>query len=448
MVKADYFYRTMNKDETQYPISRREFVQISGKAAVAAAISPMAFPSISLGASPTGDPVRIGHIGLGVRGGRLLSYTSSIPGAKVVGVCDVYRPHLQKGMDHANNPEVKPYLDYQDLLNDPKVEAVVIATPDHWHEKMLLDAVKAGKDVYCEKGWTTSLEAAKRMRAAIRKYDRVTQLGHQGRQHAAAEVARKMIQDGALGEITLIKTGRYINGPEDRPPWRWYGAYSNYDHPDPKEVWSHLDWKRWLGSSRRIDFNERHFWHWRCYWEYGTGQAGDLLSHELDFVQSIARHGIPDTCICSGINAHWKDDREVPDTWMVNYHYQEQNRTVQFEGVFNSKRNQPPEFCGRNARMIFNNIGQAASRFEVFADGPAYVPSRYPQPEPTFSFVPGKEHAKPSHMENFLQCVRTRERTWCNEDEAFIEAVTLLMSVESYRRKRLVRWDPKWEWII
>jgi len=438
----------MASDNTPNNLSRRQFVEITGKAAATAALTSVAFPSITLGADPTANPVKVGHIGLGVRGGRLIQYTASIPSAKVVAVCDVYKPHLQKGVNRSHNPEVKTYHDYHDLLDDPEIEAVVIACPDHWHEKMLIDAMKAGKDVYCEKGWTTSVTAAKRMRAAVKKYDRVMQLGHQGRQHAAADVAKKMIEDGALGDVTLIKIGRYFNGTEDRPPWRWYGDYSNYKHPDPKEVIKDLDWKRWLGSSKRIDFNERHFWHWRCYWEYGTGQAGDLLSHETDFIQSITNHGIPSTCNCSGLNAFWKDDREVPDSWMTTYQWEEKNCTMQFEGIQNSKRMQTPEFVGRDARMIFNDIGQAASRFEVYADDRAYVPSQYPAPKPTFKFAAGREHRKPSHMENFLTCVRTRKKSWCNEDEAFIEAVTLLMSVESYKKKKQVRWDSRKERIV
>ena len=119
-----------------------------------------------------------------------------------------------------------------------------------------------------------------------------------------------------------------------------------------------------------------------------------------------------------------------------------------FEGIQNSKRLHPPEFVGRDARMIFNDIGQAASRFEVYADERAYVPSQYPHPKPTFTFAAGREHRKPSHMENILTCVRTREKPWCNEDEAFIEAVTLLMSVESNKKKKQVRWNSRREHII
>ena len=266
-------------------LTRRDFIVTSGQAAAAVVAGTIAAPSILRGATLEGDPVRLGHIGIGTRGGDVLRTAASNPGCRVVAVCDVYQTHLRKGADMSNNPEVKSYADYHDLLSDPKVEAVVIATPDHWHEQMLLDALAAGKDVYCEKGWTTSVAAAKRMRDAVKKSGKVMQLGHQGRQLAAPDVARKMLLDGAIGEITLVNVGRFFNGPPERPPWRWYGGYGNFKRPDPQQVIKELDWERWLGPAPKIDFNERHFWHWRCYFAYGTGQAGDLLSHEMDCVQ-------------------------------------------------------------------------------------------------------------------------------------------------------------------
>jgi predicted dehydrogenase len=425
-------------------VSRREFIQASGKAAAAS----LAAPAVLRGASPTADPVRLGHIGLGTRGGNLVRYTGQIDACRVVAVCDVYKPHLEKGVRLSNNPDVKAYGRYHDLLDDDQVEAVVIATPDHWHEQMLLDAVAAGKDVYCEKGWTVSVEAAKRMRAVVKHANAVMQLGHQGRQLPSADVARQMILEGSIGDVTLVNIGRFFNGTPDRPPWRWYGGYNNYERPDPEKVIRDLDWESWLGSAPSIDFNERHFWHWRCYWPYGTGQAGDLLSHETDFVQTVLRYGIPDTCVTTGHNAFWKDDREVPDTWTSAFVYEKHDCTVTFEGCMNSQRKQTPEFIGRAGRIIFSDIGQDASMFETYADEPAYELARRPQPQPTHFFAPTPEHERPSHMEDFLQCVRTRERPRCNEDEAFVEAATLLMSVQSFQQKRQVRWNPVDEEII
>ena len=430
------------------PVSRRKFIQTSGKTAAALVAGMVAAPAILRGVEATAKPVRVGQIGLGVKGGQHIRAAGSRPSCKVVGVCDVYKPHLQKGVKFSNNPDVKSYLDYKELLNDPQIEAVIIATPDHWHERMLLDAIAAGKDVYCEKGWTTSIAAAKRMRKAVKDAKAVMQLGHQGRQLAAADVARKMILDGALGPITQINVGRYFNGPAAQPPWRWYGDFGNYERPDPQAVIKDLDWKRWLGALPEIEFNERHFWHWRCYWPYGTGQAGDLLSHEMDHVQSVLRYGIPDTCCTHGHNAFWKDDREVPDTWLSSYVFEKHDCSVVFEGCMNSRRAQAPEYIGREARMIFDTIGQNATQFEIFADGVATKPVVYPQSKPGFFFTAGKEHRKPDHLEDFLTCVRTREKPQCNEDEAFIETATLLMSTAAFKQKRQVRWDPVNEEIV
>ena len=425
-------------------LTRRRFLEVSTGSATAIAA---AAPAVVRGAEPTSEPVRVGHIGTGVRGGSLVKEFAKAKGAKIVAVCDAYKGHVQKAVDTCGNPDVKTYADYHDLLADPKVEAVVIATPDHWHEQMLLDAAAAGKDVYCEKGWTMSVDAAKRMRAAVKKSRMVLQLGHQGRALQAPYEAGKMIREGALGPITLIHTGRYFNGTPDRIPYRWYGWYSNFVRPDPKTVEPNVDWERWLGPAPKIPFNERHFWHWRCYWPYGTGQAGDLLSHELDHVQQVLQWGIPDTCICAGLNAVYHDDREVPDTWLATYQFEKHNCTVQFEGNQNSKRQQPPEYVGKNSRLIFNAIGHDATTFAIYPDANAWSMGKKPV-QPTFSYDPKSQPKGTSHVEDFLQCVRTRQKPRCNEDEAFIETVTYLMSIEAYRRKRQVRWDPKTETII
>lgn len=429
--------------DTSKSVNRRTFLKSAG--ATAAAVT--AAPSVLGAAEPLSDPVRVAHIGTGVRGWDLIKYTGAHKGAKVVTVCDVYKPHLQRGLDASNNPDVKAVADYRDVLADPNVEAVIIATPDHWHEQMLIDAVNAGKDVYCEKGWTTSVAAAKRMRDAVKKQGRIMQLGHQGRQWPAATAGGDLIRDNRIGPLTFIRVGRYFNGTPERAPWRWYGNYSWYDRPDPNQVIKDLDWAKWLGSAPAIDFNERHFWHWRCYWQYGTGQAGDLLSHEMDYVQTVLRYGIPGTCVCAGLNAFWKDDREIPDTWLATYQFEDHDCTAIFEGIMNSNRMQTPEFIGREGRIVYNGIGQDANRYEVYPDAPAWRMGDS-LPEPAERFDPAAVPSQLTHMEDFLESVRTRKPTRCNEDEAFVEAATLLMSVESYKQKRQVRWDKEREEIV
>lgn len=428
-------------------IGRRAFFKKSGIGLAALAGTSVA-PYVARGVEPTADPVRLGHIGTGVRGGQLVRFAGSRNTAKVVAVCDVYKPHLRNAVARSNNPDVKAYHDYRNLLADPNVEAVVIATPDHWHEKMVLDAVAAGKDIFCEKGWAMSIAEAKRMREAVRQKGIVMQLGHQGREHVAGKIAGDRIREGAIGEVTLVNTGRYFNGTWDRVPWRWYGWYSNWERPDPEQVRRDVDWESWLGPAPKIEWNERHFWHWRCYWAYGTGQAGDLLSHELDYVQGVLRYGIPESCVCTGHNAFWKDDRETPDTWMATYVFEDKNCTVSFEGCMSSRRGQPPEFIGRDGRIVFNRIGQDATRFEQYGDENAWRMSNESRLDPVEYFAPGREHRQRDHMDDFLHCVRTREKPRCDEDESFIETAVYMMSVKSYFEKRQVRWDKENEEIV
>ena len=270
--------------------------------------------------------------------------------------------------------------------------------------------------------------------------------GPPGRQHASTAEAGRRILHGDIGPVTLIHVGRYFNGTKERPlavvrllqcirPAR---SGAGYQGPD---------WETWLGPAPKIDFNEKHFWHWRCYWPYGTGQAGDLLSHEMDHVQSVLGWGIPDSCTCAGFNAYYNDGRETPDTWLASYVFEKQSCSLTFEGCMNSAREQAPEYIGKKGRIFFNAIGQDANRFYQYPDSPAF-PHMGKEVKPNYVFDPADGPAWPTHMEDFLQCVRTGERPKCNIDEAFIEVVTLLMSVQAYHQKRQVRWDPVAEAIV
>ena len=352
-------------------------------------------------------------------------------------------------------PEVDVYGDYHELLADASVDAVIIATPDHWHAKMLMDAANAKKGVYVEKGWTRSIAEAKAMRAAVKQNDIIMQLGHQSRESAAGMQASRLIAEGALGPVTLVRIGRFENRPLGMNVWRWYGDYNQYVRPEEAQVKKDVDWKRWLGDTPVIPFNMERFWHWRCYWDYGTGVAGDLLSHEIDFVQSVLRHGIPDTCICAGLNALLDDGREVPDTWNTIYHFEQAGRTVSFDCSMNSNGMiQVPEFYGKEAVLQCNGIAQDVSDFVVYPEsssvkyGPQIEAGKITPGKPFMRFDTSKTPEQPTHMEDFFNGVRNHKKTKCNEDEAFIEASTILMSVAALKEKREVRWNRDKEDIV
>lgn len=428
----------MNKLEN---LTRREFIGTTGKAATALAAASVFAPNILKAKAPN-ETVNVGQIGLGTRGGDLLNGLVNVDGIKMTAICDVYGPHRQKGVDRCKNPDVKTYTDYRELLADKNVDAVVISAPDHWHCQMVLDAVKAGKDIYCEKGFAHTLDQAKQMRAALKEAKTVFQLGHQARQSTCVLQAKEVIASGILGPVTLIRTGRFGNTDPAHPIWRWYGYYGQWDRPDPAQVIKELNWDAWLGNAPKIPFNERHFWHWRCYWRYGTGQAGDLLSHELDLVQYLMGHGVPDTCSCTGINALLKDDREVPDTWTANYHFEKLGRTVTFTGCMNSGVGQPIEVCGKDASLKFDGIAHDATSFTI-------TPERHnDRTDLPKGYVVGKTPKQPNHLEDFINCVRSRGTPKCGVDEAFVETATYLMSIESFKQQRVVRWDAAKEIIV
>jgi len=427
--------------KNQIPVNRRQFLRTAGQTATVLTAASAFAPAV-LSAPAPARTIGVGCIGLGTRGGDLLNAVVDAPNVKVVAISDVYGPHRQKGLDRCRNPEAKAYVDYRELLADPKVDAVVIATPDHWHCQMVLDAVKAGKDIYCEKGLSRTLEEAKQMRDALKRSKVVFQLGHQARQETCALQAKELLAQGILGPVTLVRTGRFKASEPAHPNWRWYGYYAQWERPDPAEVVKQVDWERWLGPAPRIPWNERHFWHWRCYYAYGTGYAGDLLSHEMDFVQYLLGHGIPDNCYCAGLNALLKDDREVPDTWAAIYQFEKLGRTVTFTGSMNATGSQPVEIMGRDATLRFDAIAHDVSTFEI-------VPARHArQAALPKGYERGKTPQQPNHMVDWVNCIQTRGTPKCSTDEAFIEAATSLMSLVSQQQKRLVRWDPVKEEIV
>ncbi|MFH1737545.1 MAG: Gfo/Idh/MocA family oxidoreductase [bacterium] len=441
----------MNKQDC---MNRRRFLKTTGKGATTLAALAASAPAVLQAGSPN-ETIGVGCIGLGVRGGTLCRQAAAIEGAKIVAVCDVYKPHIQKGVERSGNPDVRTYLDYHDLLADPDVDAVTIATPDHWHSKILIDAANAAKDIYIEKGWTRTIAEAKAMHAAIKKSGVIMQLGHQGRERASGVQAAALIEQDLIGPVTLVRTGRFENRPLGRNIWRWYGGYNEYERPDPAQVQRDLDWDRWLGPAPKCPFSMEHFWHWRCYWNYATGVAGDLLSHELDFVQSLLRHGIPDTCVCTGLNALLKDGREVPDTWNTVYGFEKQGRTVTFDCSMNtSALVQAPEFYGKDAVIRFDTIAQSVNTFDVYAEresvkyGPRIDAGEVKYGEPFLKFDPSRTPEQPVHMQNFFDSVRSRKKAKCNEDEAFVEAATLIMSVIAYKEQRPVRWDSEKQELI
>lgn len=442
-------------------VTRRAFLERSG--AGAAAIAAMTHgPAVwSAGFSPN-EVIGVGCIGAGVRGGQLITeiagdFERERPGVtntQVRAMSDIYVPHMEKGVRLSGNSNCKKYHVWEELVADSDVDAVIVATPDHLHAKMLIAAANAGKDVYVEKCWTRTLQEAKDMYKAVKINNIVMQLGHNTRSGStAAPQARDVLASGLLGPIHYVRTGIFRNRPMGQDEWRWYGWYSDFDRPDEAMVRENVDWSRFLGDAPYHPFSMERFWHWRCYWDYGTGIAGDLMSHSFDFAQYILDLGIPDKCACSGQNNVLHDGREAPDTWNAIFEYEKKNLTLIWNSTFNSEAEAPGPFDidirGKDAVMKVSEHD-----FEVHLEPTSVKHAeeirsrRRRSGEPFIAFDRDNAPSRRSHVENFFDCMRTREKPLDNEDEAFVEAVTTVMSVEAYFQERTVRWDAERQEIV
>ncbi len=422
-------------------LSRRQF---TGAFASAASYALLA----RSGRSSPAETMGIGMIGVGGKGRDHLKELLTIRGVQIRGICDIYSARLESALAavRASNPTVTGYNDYRKLLESKDIQAIVIATPDHWHAKMAVDAAQAGKDLYVEKGLCRSITEAKAIARAVKENRRVFQLGHQRSSDPVTWKAGELYASGAVGKVSLVKISRFRNSRQGE----W-----NYNIPADAGP-QNIDWRQFLGSAPARPFEAERFFRWRKYWDYGTGISGDLLSHEWNAVNYAMRLGIPKTCVASGGIYYWKDGREVPDVLNVLYEYPEKNLSLVFASSFSTSRcgvERETHIFGRNATleiagdlaMYLEPYGEEnlrrikAARQQAIQSG-ARLGNQDVVPVLRYSRADAGPYA--SHMQNFIDCVRTRERTRCNEDDGLEEAATLLMSVAAYKERRMVRWDP------
>ncbi len=289
--------------------SRREFMKRSGVAAGAVSLATAARSRSILGAN---DRIGVGFIGVGIRGIFLVQTTQAIPGAEVRACCDLYDGHLER-MKELNLGEVQLTRAYEEVLDNPDVDAVVVATPDHWHKPIVLNALAAGKDVYIEKPITHRWEDSKEFQAAVASSGQILQVGSQQASNAANEPVKELIRSGALGKITYIVGAYHRNTPT--------GAWYYPIPPDASE--ETVDWKRFLGDTRWFDYDPRRFFQWRLYWEYSGGLPTDLFVHLVTATHTLMDVQMPARVTGVAAQLQWKDYREVPDHMTALAEYEE-----------------------------------------------------------------------------------------------------------------------------
>lgn len=413
-------------------------------------------------------------------------------------VCDVFDVHAneaiaaganvyREGLNGRTGAKPKRYLNYKELLAAPDVDAVIIAAPDHWHGTITIDAVKAGKHVYCEKPMTWTVPETYAVRDAVRNSKVVFQLGHQNRQIEAYKRAKDIVNKGLLGPVCLVETSTNRNDPN--------GAWVYDIHPeanpktvdwkqfegDPDRIKEYLDYMtsaglaKYVGPDPRDKFSLERFFRWRCWWDYSTGLSGDLLTHDYDAINQILELGIPDSAVSSGGVYFFKDGRTVPDVLQTAFEYKKKNLSFLYSATLASQFNRSRKIMGRDATMEVGSsltvtLDPQSEKYKEKIEQGIVKPG-----EPFYSYVPGKDvdaltsatelyfaergllysyvdgkrfNTTHLHLKEWLECIRTGKQTSCNIEQGFQEAITAHMGTRAYLEGRTMYWDAEKELIV
>jgi len=412
--------------------TRRDFVKTGVAAAGAAAIYHTNVHARILGAN---DRINIGCIGLGGRGRGVMRWAMEIGKttrpAQVVAVCDVYRKRLN-GAKEMSQAELAT-LDYREVIARKDIDAVIIATPDHWHAPIAIEAMKSGKDVYCEKPMTRAVEEARKFYETAQATNRVVQIGSQTTSSDQWWKARKAIEDGMIGQLLMSQGSYHRNSIEGE--WNW--PIDQNAGPEGKGD-DYIDWKMWLGAAPKRPYNADRFFRFRKYWDYSGGIATDLFYHvvaPLNICWGEAQ--FPHKVMASGGVYVFKDGREVPDTFHLIAEFPKGHSLVLSSSMANSTHI-PGLIRGHEGTIMMVPEGQFEGRVDHITITPEKISKKKFVEKWGKDVVEIPTEEREDHMENFLRCVKTREKTVLDALTAYKAMTTIGMAVQSYRDGRVL----------
>jgi predicted dehydrogenase len=365
-------------------------------------------------------------------------------------MCDVYQPRLEQGVADCGQ-RAKPYGDFRKLLDNREIQAVVIATPDHWHALMTIMACAAGKDVYVEKPLTLFVTEGRWMVNAARRYQRVVQVGTQQRSGKHYQKALEMLRGGYIGKIHSVRMGSFRNIMP--------GFSSPPDAPKPND----LDYDLWLGPAPARPYHpHRSLYHFRWFWDYSGGQMTNLGAHEIDIVQWVLRVKGPAAVSSSGGRFAIQDSGETPDTQDALFEYPAFTALYSYREASAGRRaGAGLEFCGTKGSMIISRGGfevfpdmriDPANAIPVFLGHPAGGP-RHSDAKPERWIEPVKARGSSDeqfdlHVRNFLDCVKSRQKPISDVEDGRQSTTACHLANISLRLGRKIRWDADKQEII
>lgn len=409
------------------------------------------------------DQVNVAVIGMGIMGFSNAEVSVQVPGVKIVAACDLYTGHL----DHAKEVYGKDVFvtkNYQEILDRKDIDAVIIATSDHWHDRISMDAMNKGKHVYCEKPMVHKLEEGADVIATQAKTKKVFQVGSQRCSSIITEKAREIYASGIIGDLVLVET------QNDR-----HSANGAWQYSIPTDAKNNtVDWERFIGDAPKRDYDPVRFFRWRNYTDYGTGVAGDLFVHLFTGIHAVTGSHGPVRAFATGGLRYWKDGRDAPDVMAALFDYPATDkhpahtmqmrvnfvdgsedgeilRLIGSEGaiilgwndvkVIRNKITKNPGFGGWDTFNTFSEAQQKEYEKWYKANYPETKPEVI---EPDMEFKAPKGYsANLDHHLNFYAGIR--EGKAIKEDALFGMRAggPALLANKSYFEKKVIHWDPE-----
>lgn len=390
------------------------------------------------------DRVRLGFIGLGNRGDQVLDAFLTQPDAKVAAVCDLYAPYYAfAAAKTGSNP--KQFKDYRRLLDEPGIDAVVICTPDHWHALQTIHACESGKDVYIEKPLSLCVAEGRAMVNAVRRHNRVCQVGIHRRSSPLCREAADFVRSGGIGKVVAARAFHIQN--------EWPKGIGNPPDTNPP---ADLDWDTWLGPAPQVKYNpNRTFYRFRWFFDYSGGQLTNFGVHYLDFIHhSLGQDAPLAVTALGGRFAGIDDNREIPDTLEVLWEYPG-GVLVTFSQINANAGAWSLPGCEVELRGTKGTLFLFGNRYEVVPD--AITPNEFPARTPLDRTLERRwrEGQKPmieprkvtgdantaNHARNFLDCVKSRQPCNCDIETGHRSTSTTLLGNVALKTRSLLEWD-------
>jgi predicted dehydrogenase len=432
-------------------ITRREFI---GRSVAGAATAGLAFgaPAIGRVASPN-ERVTVGMVGVGIRGLEQMEAVLNVK-ADVAIVCDLYDGHLRRAKEiQANTATTR---EYREVLDRKDIDAVCIATSDHWHAPIAIAAMQAGKDIYIEKPMTHTIEEALEMVKVSKETGRLVQVGSQSLSMESTHKGKAWVDAGEIGNIYMVQCEIYRPDP--------VGAWKYPVPPDASP--QTIDWDRYLGNAPKRPFDAARFFQFRNWWDYGTGLAGDEYVHLLSRVHYLMNTQFPLSAVANGGIYKWKGDREVPDIHNTMYDYGKFQVVVMANLVSNFDGGEIVRFMGDKGTVVLTEESAsllpydeewgyeypleswpkdmkdpflAAHKNDPTADIGTYRKQQHRKAQNFMQHAEGTE----DHFRNFFAAVKSRQQPIENVDFGCGTAVACHMANLSYLKKQRLIWDAE-----